>query len=68
MRGITGRTVSFSLCAEALLDPSLANFIPKLVNIYQQQAQHTTADSASLQRGKPEQGRRFLNIKILLPE
>lgn len=39
---------------EALLDPGPANFIPKLVNIYQQQAQRTMADPLSLQRGDPE--------------
>lgn len=53
-RGITGRTVSFSLCVEALLDLGPANFIPKLINIYQQQAQHAVAEPVFLKRGDAE--------------
>lgn len=56
-RGITGRTVSFSLCAEALLDPGPANLIPMLVNIYQQQARHAMPQPTSLKRGNAHRER-----------
>lgn len=35
---------------EALLDPGPANFIPELINIYLQQAQHAIAEPVFLRR------------------
>lgn len=56
-RDYRNNSLIFSVCVEALLDPGPANFIPELVNIYQQQAQHAMAETISLKRGAPELGR-----------